>query len=45
MGEWRVAFDEVRWRKERIGGGIVLLEAELVVYFRGEYHFNYNRGP
>lgn len=26
-------------------GGIVLLEAELVVYFRGEYHFNYNRGP
>lgn len=32
-------------RNEFGEGGIVLLEAELVVYFRGEYHFNYNRGP
>lgn len=31
--------------RNELGGGIVLLEAELVVYFRGEYHFNYNRGP
>lgn len=29
-------------RNEFGEGGIVLLEAELVVYFRGEYHFNYN---
>lgn len=45
MEKWRVAFDEVGGRNELGEGGIVLLEAELVVYFRGEYHFNYNRGP
>lgn len=43
MEKWRVAFDGgTRWREGRIGGGgggIVLLEAELAVYFRGEYHF------